>query len=187
MDRDQDRDVTESQQMSALKPYKTTPGLNNSTWYKGILTTQLAGFKDNGGAFDIAVIRMRQGTEPPPHVHSREHEFFYILSGEMQVYVGRQVFNLTPGESIFLPQKVPHAFRLTSAEVHWVGFITPGGFFDAVSKMNAPAERMEVPRDVDVATYANVDMTETIKVFESYGLRFLTAAEIGSEMPDYPL
>jgi quercetin dioxygenase-like cupin family protein len=173
--------------MSALKAYKTSPGLNNSTWYKGILTSQLAGSQDNGEAFDLAIIKMRQGTEPPPHVHSREHEFFYILNGEMRVYVGWEVFELSAGEGIFLPRERPHAFLLMSDEVHWIGFITPGGFFDAVNKMNAPAERMEVPRDADVATYANVDMTETMKVFEQYGLRFLTAEEIRAELPDYPL
>jgi hypothetical protein len=38
-----------------------------------------------------------------------------------------------------------HAFRIMSNELHWIALITPGGFFDAVSGMNAPAERMEVP------------------------------------------
>jgi hypothetical protein len=63
--------------------------------------------------------------------------------------------------------------------------ITPGGFFEAVSEMNVPAERMEVPSDVNIITYANADMTETIKVFERFGLRFLTADEIQTEMPQY--
>ena len=32
--------------------------------------------------------------------------------------------------------------------------------------MSAPAERMEVPTDADTVTYANADLTETIKVHE---------------------
>jgi len=34
---------------------------------------------------------------------------------------------------------------------------------------------MEVPTDFDTVTYASADLTETIKVFEHYGTRFLTA------------
>jgi hypothetical protein len=64
-----------------------------------------------------------------------------------------------------------HAFRLVSEETHWVALITPDGFFDAVKKMNAPAERMEVPTDHSTVTYANVDMTDTIKILERIDLR----------------
>ena len=45
---------------------------------------------------------------------------------------------------------------------------------------------MEVPTDDDTMTYANADLTDTIKVFEQYGVRFLTADEIRAEMPEYP-
>jgi mannose-6-phosphate isomerase-like protein (cupin superfamily) len=69
-----------------MRAYKRSPALPNSTWYKGILCSHMAGTADNGGAFDIVISRMRRGTEPPPHVHSREDEFFYVLSGEMRVY-----------------------------------------------------------------------------------------------------
>ncbi len=78
--------------MSTPKAYKRSPALANSTWYKGILTSKMAGASDNNGEFDVSVIKMRRGTEPPPHVHSREDEMFYILSGEMRVYVESEVF-----------------------------------------------------------------------------------------------
>jgi quercetin dioxygenase-like cupin family protein len=147
----------------------------------------LAGTKDNNGSFDLCIIRIARGTEPPPHVHSREHEYFYILAGEMRVYVEDKVFELTTGDSMFLPLGKPHAFRILSDEAHWIALITPGGLFDAVGRMNVPAERMEVPKDADTVTYTNADMTETIKVFEQYGLRFLTAEESRRGMPQYLL
>jgi quercetin dioxygenase-like cupin family protein len=173
--------------MSTPKAYKRSPELANSTWYKGILTSQMAGASDNNGEFDVSVIKMRRGTEPPPHVHAREDEMFYILSGEMRVYVESEVFQLTAGEYMFLPRGKAHAFSITSDEGHWICFITPGGFFEAVGKMDVPAEKMEVPSDADTATYANADLTETIKMFEQYGLQFLTADEIRTVMPQYPL
>jgi len=176
----------EGQQLSTPRAYKRSPALSNSTWYKGILTSQMAGTADNGGAFDLVIGKMRQGTEPPPHVHSREDEFFYILSGEMKVYADGEVFQVTAGECMFLPRGKSHAWLITSDEVHLIAVITPGGFFDAINKMNAPAERMEVPADADIVTYANADLTETIKVFEQYGVRLLSPDEIRAEMPQYP-
>jgi hypothetical protein len=67
-----------------------------------------------------------------------------------------------------------------------INFITPGGFVGALIQMSAPAERMELPRDIDTATYANTDLAETAKVLEQYGVRLLTAEEIHVEMPEYP-
>jgi quercetin dioxygenase-like cupin family protein len=181
------RDTMEGQQLSTPRAYKRSPALTNSTWYKGILVSHMAGTTDNNGAFDLTITKMRRGTEPPPHVHSREDEFFYILSGEMKVYADGEVFQVTAGECMFLPRGKSHAWLITSDEVHLIAVITPGGFFDAINKMNAPAERMEVPADADIVTYANADLTETIKVFEQYGVRLLSPDEIRAEMPQYPL
>ena len=173
--------------MSTLRAYKRSPALSNSTWYKGILASQMAGPADNNGAFDFVIGKIRRGTEPPPHVHSREDEFLYVLSGEMRAYVDGEVFALTAGECMFLPNRRPHAWLITSQEAHVILLVVPGGFLDAINTMNVPAERMEVPTDVDTVTYANADLTETFKVFEQHGIRFLTADEIHTEMPQYPL
>lgn len=55
----------------------------------------------------------------------------------------------------------------------------------AVNKMNAPAKRMEVPADADTETCATANLAETINVFERYGVRFLSADEILTVMPQY--
>src|SRR6516162_5832235 len=86
------------QQMSTPRAYKRSPALSNSTWYKGILVSQMAATADNNGAFDLVISKNRRGTEPPPHVHAREDEFFYVLSGRMQVYVDGEVFAVAAGE-----------------------------------------------------------------------------------------
>jgi hypothetical protein len=103
------------------------------------------------------------------------------------VYVDGEVFAVTAGECMFLPRRRPHAFLVTSEEAHVVQLVVPGGFLDAINKMNAPAERMEVPTEVDPVTYATADLTQTIKVFKQHGIRVLTAEEIHTEMPQYPL
>src|SRR6516162_1074968 len=118
----------DGQQSSTLRPYKRSPALANSTWYKGILASQMAGTADNNGAFDFVVSKIRRGTEPPPHVHSREDEFLYVFAGEMKVYVEGEVLAVKGGECVFLPRRTLHAWLITSEQVHVILLVVPGGF-----------------------------------------------------------
>ncbi len=165
--------------------YKRAPSLDNSTWYKGILVSQLAGEADTDGAFDFVTSKMRRGTEPPPHVHSREDEFFYVLDGNLDFYTEGRVIGVGGGECMFLPKGQPHAFQIRSAEIDVLVFMTPGGFLNAVNKMNAPAQKMELPAD-DALTYSTADLTETMKIFEKYGVHLLSSQEIAEQMPQFP-
>ena len=167
------------------RAYKRSPELSNSRWYKGTLHSQLAGTEDNNGAFDFVILKLRPGTEPPPHVHSREHEFFYLLSGKIRFYVEKEVFTAEAGECVFIPCRERHTFLIASEEAEFILLITPGGFYGAFDKMSVPAQRMEMP--TDAVTYADEDPTETIRVFEQYGTRFLTPAEIRRDLSKYPL
>ena len=94
------------------RAYKRSPALANSTWYKGILVSQMAGTADNDGAFDLVISKVKRSTEPPPHLHSREDEVFYILSGEMNFYVDGQVFTVTGGNACFFLAEYPTHFFL---------------------------------------------------------------------------
>jgi quercetin dioxygenase-like cupin family protein len=84
---------------------------------------------------------MRKGTEPPPHVHSREHAFFHILAGKLKVYVEDAIFQVEAGDCVFLPKGNPHAFLIQSPEIHILSLITPGGFMAAINDTAAPAEK----------------------------------------------
>lgn len=173
-------------QLPTPKAFKRSPALENSSWYKGILVSQLAGETDTGGAFDLILGKMRKGTEPPPHVHERDDEFFYVLKGSMTVYTEGQRFDVASGECMFLPKGNPHAFLVQSDEIEVLTFITPGGFLNAVNQMNAPAQKMEIPAD-EVFTYATMDLTKTMEIFEKYGVRFLSPEEIAQQMPQFHL
>jgi hypothetical protein len=98
----------------------------------------------------------------------------YILSGELRAYADGNVFSLTAGECIFLPRRKPHAWLITSDEAKLILVVTPGGFLDALNKLSAQAGQMDLPAGPDTVTYATADITETIKVFEQYGIRLLT-------------
>jgi hypothetical protein len=89
------------------------------------------------------------------------------------------------GESVFLPKKIPHAYLIQSEECHVLALMTPGGFLNAINKMNAPARTMEIPSDME--TYATVDLTSTMAVFIKYGVRMMSPDEIAEQLPAYPI
>lgn len=66
--------------------------------------------KDTGGAlFLIEQKNLRKGG-PPRHVHHSQDEWFYVVEGEFIAEVGAEKFRLEPGDSLFAPRKIPHAF-----------------------------------------------------------------------------
>jgi hypothetical protein len=46
----------------SLNPFKHAPSVDISTWYKGIVSTQLATDEHTGGAFDLVFANMKSGT-----------------------------------------------------------------------------------------------------------------------------
>ena len=56
------------------------------------------------------------GGGPPPHIHSREEEGFYILEGEITFRIGEQRLVATAGMFANMPVGTPHSFRNESSK-----------------------------------------------------------------------
>jgi mannose-6-phosphate isomerase-like protein (cupin superfamily) len=80
---------------SQSKTFKRTTSLELSRWYMGIVLTNLVQKKDSNGAFSLLEAILVPGNEPPPHVHTREDELFYVLEGDFDVFVGEESFNFS--------------------------------------------------------------------------------------------
>ena len=167
-----------------LKAFKRAPSLGLSQWYRGILMTNLAETKDTAGAFLLNEGMLAPGTEPPPHVHSREDELMYVLEGEFDVYVGQEAFKVEAGECVFLPRFTPHAFVIRSPRLRILALLTPAGFEEAFRGMSMPAQRLELP--TGAATYPEADPKEIAQLLGEYGVRILAPNEVADQMPLYP-
>src|SRR5205814_7561313 len=51
------------------------------------------------------------GGGPPPHVHSREEEGFFILEGEITLHIGEKRIVATAGMFANMPVGTPHSFK----------------------------------------------------------------------------
>ena len=169
---------------SSLKVFRRRTSLELSKWYMGNLTTNLAEATDTNGAFFLVEAMLAPGTEPPPHVHSREDELFYVLEGEFDVFVGEEAFEVTAGECIFLPRFKPHAFVIRSPRLRVLTLFTPGGLEEAFRHMGASAQNLELP--TGALTYSTADFEQTAQRFSRYGVRFLVPDEVAEQLPLYP-
>jgi mannose-6-phosphate isomerase-like protein (cupin superfamily) len=65
----------------------------------------------------------------PLHTHEREDEYTYVLEGEVGVQVGEEVRVARPGDLVFKPRGVPHAFWNAGDEpARALEIISPAGF-----------------------------------------------------------
>jgi len=90
-------------------------------------------FKLNGtntqGAFSVVEHPLEPGAFAPPHTHSREDEFSYVLEGTVGVKPGDQEFLVSRGTYIVKPRGIPHAFWNPGPEpARLLEIIAPAGF-----------------------------------------------------------
>ena len=170
--------------LSQLRTFKRTTSLELSTWYMGILLTNLVEKKDTNGTFSLLEATLAPGNEPPPHMHSRKDELFYVLEGEFDTYVGEEAFKVTKGECIFLPKFKPHAFVIRSLRLRMLILYTPGGVEEVFRKVSSPAQHLEPP--TEALTYSQSDLEQTARRFSEYGVQILSPEEVAEQLPLYP-
>jgi quercetin dioxygenase-like cupin family protein len=95
-------------------------------WIEGTLTVKLAAEQTRGqiGMWEFAA---RRGAASPLHVHGREDEYFVLTEGEASFFIGEQRIDAGPGDVVFLPRKIPHAYLVTSETARMMVMVTPGG------------------------------------------------------------
>ena len=69
---------------------------------------------------------------PPPHVHRRHLESFYVLEGELALIAGDRELRATAGSWVQVPPGVPHRVSCPGSEpLRVLDLHTPGGGFGA--------------------------------------------------------
>jgi len=129
---------------TATAPFRGSKTLKNTYRYGGGTVTILIDGAETGGTHALLETVQGPGAEPPLHVHEREDETFFILEGNVSVWVGGQVHHLAAGESIFLPRGIPHTFRIKSPVARGLNFISPAGFEQWFVQLGTPADSLDL-------------------------------------------
>jgi uncharacterized cupin superfamily protein len=114
----------------------------------GIPMLEKAASADLSGGAAVLVQIVPPAGGPPPHLHRDTDEFFYVLEGELDVWIANRRTKLVAGMSATLPRGVVHAFTNPARKpARVLVVVTPGdgaAFFDDMDR-----ERPRLPADMD--------------------------------------
>ncbi|MHA4812514.1 cupin domain-containing protein [Flavitalea flava] len=115
-----------------------------------VLDLKISGSDSNGGIAIFEQTSLSQGKGTPLHVHHFQNEIFYVLEGNYFFKVGDDEFHLSAGDSIFLPQKTPHAWTQVSALGKMEVIFQPAGkmeqFFVTLAALDHEPTKQEMAK-----------------------------------------
>lgn len=136
-----------------LKPIVAAPGHGETFHVLGeTIIVKMSG-EVTGGACAIVEEISPPQSGPPPHLHRREDEVFYVLEGRLEFQCGELKTIAEPGTTLFLPRNIPHSFRNigdTPSRVRVT--IIPAGF----ERFFAEVDRLESEGPPDLEAILNI-------------------------------
>ena len=129
------------------------PSEGRSLWALGELVTCKTRSEQTGGAYSLFEVTTRPGAGPPPHVHHREDESFYVLQGKFEFVVEDSTIRAGTGSLIYVPKGTLHAHEnVGESSGRMLATQTPGGLYEdfleeAGKQTDGDAARLDVFED----------------------------------------
>src|ERR1700721_1228251 len=98
----------------ALRPIVLQPDEGEALWFMGMLATIKASAEGTNGRVAVIEHKGPHNSGSPLHVHHHEDEWFYVLEGELTIWVGGQVVRAPEGSFVFGPKDTPHTFTVSA-------------------------------------------------------------------------
>jgi quercetin dioxygenase-like cupin family protein len=135
-------------------------------WIVGDTMTLKATEQTTGGSLVLLENLTAPGGGPPPHIHTREDEFWYVIDGTFEIRIGDEVHALGPGGFAYAPRGTIHNFRNTADTPSrvLVGF-TPGGMGGFFRESGRPATD-----DGPAPPFDEDELARTIVAAPKYGM-----------------
>jgi quercetin dioxygenase-like cupin family protein len=132
------------------------------TVFGGIEIVYRAVSEDTEGVYSLFEITMLPGQGPPPHVHSREDESWYVVDGVFNFQIGEESFTATPGWFGLGVRDVPHGIKAAgTGPAKMLMIVTPAGFerfFDELAELTGTPP---------------YDFNRVRALFEKYGMQII--------------
>jgi quercetin dioxygenase-like cupin family protein len=156
------------------------PGEGEAVWSIGGRFTRKVGGTDSASRLAILEAVLTRTSEPRRHIHHREDEAFYILDGQLSLYVGESVLTAGAGSLAFAPMGIPHTFTVDIEPSRVLVITSPSGFEGFVFDLGVPAPTDEPPPGLALAAPQVI-----LPVAERYGIEIvgppIRAAEVRTE------
>lgn len=121
---------------------------NNTLWVLGHRISPI----EVSGDYDMFIGETAPGIPgPPPHFHSKYHELFLVLEGEMDFLIEGEHKKIKQGDSINIAANVLHTFENGGPSTcKFVSIHSPKGFFPFFEDMGiAESESEAMKKSVD--------------------------------------
>jgi quercetin dioxygenase-like cupin family protein len=158
-----------SASQTTVAPIAHGPGEGEHFWFFGGLTTIKADGAETGGRVMVTEQLAPRGSGSPLHVHHNEDEWFYVLEGELTIWLDGRTVAAEAGSFVFGPRDVPHTFIVSSEQARFLLVTEPAGFEGFVRALAAPAPAPEIPP----APTAPPDMEPVLRAAADHGLEIL--------------
>ena len=160
----------------AAKPFFRPSGTAPAVYGPGDLYSMLVTGKESNNVFFQFEAFVPEGGGPPPHIHSREDETFYVISGNLEILLGDKTHLAKAGDFVYIPRGTVHGFKNIGKEmaVQLVTF-SPAGvekFFEEV--FPAVKDRKAAPPPITEELISNMN-----KAAPKHGLKFLPPPDSG--------
>ena len=118
-----------------------------SRWFATDLWTFKAVGEQTGGAYTLAEVVASPDFVPPPHIHHRQDEGFYVLDGQFEFWLDNRTFTAGPGSFVYLPKGRLHRHGATGGkQARALLMYTPAGLERFIFEASRPAtNRAERP------------------------------------------
>lgn len=138
--------------MNANKEILLNRGEGDSFWVLGDLYTFKVTAKETNGAFTVIDQIIQPQSGPPPHVHHREDEAFYVTDGKFWFLCGEKERVYEAGSFVYIPKGTLHTFKnISDKPGNLLLTITPGGLEEFFYAIGTPAAGTTTPPAFDPA------------------------------------
>ena len=145
----------------------TVAGEGRSIWVIGDRYTIKCSGNDTSGAYALIEAIVPPGGGPPPHIHSREDEAFYVLEGELQFLAEGQSFTATSGAWVTLAKGSLHFFKnIGTKPARMLIVVTPAGLEDFFLEVGREA----IEGETEPVAPTPEDIQKLIQAAPKYGL-----------------
>jgi mannose-6-phosphate isomerase-like protein (cupin superfamily) len=111
---------------------------------------------DTGGALYVFQHAGMGKGGPPRHVHHAQDEWFYVVQGIFAMEVGEEKFRLGPGDSVFAPRQIPHAWaHVDDAPGSLLTVDSPAGTFEEFHRQTTTCATPPAPEELAKAFAAH--------------------------------
>src|SRR5262249_33744307 len=105
------RGTQSRKETNRMKPIIRSPQQGRTVSLVGDVYRFLTTGEDTNGKYTLIEALVSPGGGPPPHVHSREEEGFYILEGEITFTINGERVVATAGMFANMTVGTPHSFK----------------------------------------------------------------------------